>query len=108
MSRLFAGVEALLKRARQRSCSDCTLEYFHQAQAVQLPLDHAMSLTATAAIIGVSPEWACQSRRCFILSPRLAAPMQRARGTKASKHELLKATLALSTLSSLGLGLLGY
>jgi transposase len=69
MSRPFTGDEEVLQRARQMIRSDCTLEQFRQAQAVLLPLDHAMSLAATAAIIGVSPGWACQLRRRFIQNP---------------------------------------
>ena len=69
MSRPFTGDEEVLKRARQTIRSNCTLEQFRQAQAVLLPLDHAMSLTATAAIISFSPGWRCQLRRRFIQSP---------------------------------------
>jgi transposase len=69
MARPFTGDDEVLKRARETIRSDCTLEQFRQAQAVVLPLDHAMSLAATAAIIGVSPGWACQLRRRFIQNP---------------------------------------
>ena len=69
MARPFTGDDEVIKRARQTIRSDCTVEQFRQAQAVLLPLDHAMSLAETADAIGVSPGWACQLRRRFIQNP---------------------------------------
>jgi hypothetical protein len=66
MARPFTGDEEVLKSARSAIRGARTLEQLRQAQAVVLPLDHAMSLAQTAAVLGVSPGWACQLRRRFM------------------------------------------
>lgn len=66
MSRPASGNDGILIRAREAIASARTVEQLRQAQAVVLPLDHAMSLTDTAQVIGVSQGWACQLRRRFM------------------------------------------
>lgn len=51
----------LLSRAR-------TLDELRQAQAVILPLEYGLTLSQTAAVIGVSKGWACRIRTEFILA----------------------------------------
>ena len=67
MSRPASGDEEVLARAREAISTAQTAEQLRQAQAVVLPLDFAMSLADTAQVIGVSPGWACQLRRRFML-----------------------------------------
>ncbi|MEQ1814368.1 MAG: winged helix-turn-helix domain-containing protein [Candidatus Nitrotoga sp.] len=66
MSRPASGNDEILIRAREAIASALTVGQLRQAQAVVLPLDHAMSLTDTAQVIGVSQGWACQLRRRFM------------------------------------------
>ena len=67
MSRPATGDEEVLSKAREAITTAQTAEQLRQAQAVVLPLDYAMSLADTAQVIGVSPGWACQLRRRFML-----------------------------------------
>lgn len=67
MSRLASGDQEILLKAREAIATAQTAEQLRQAQAVVLPLDYAMSLADTAQVIGVSPGWACQLRRRFML-----------------------------------------
>ena len=67
MSRPAGGDEEVLAKAREAISTAQTAEQLRQAQAVVLPLDYAMSLADTAQVIGVSPGWACQLRRRFML-----------------------------------------
>lgn len=66
MSRPASGDQEVLSRARALIATAQTVEQLRQAQAVVLPLDHALSLSDTARAIGVSTGWACQLRRRFI------------------------------------------
>jgi transposase len=67
MSRPASGDEEILSKARAAISTAQTVEQLRQAQAVVLPLDYAMNLADTAEVIGVSPGWACQLRRRFML-----------------------------------------
>jgi hypothetical protein len=69
ISPLASGDEAVLLKAREAIASAQTVEQLRQAQVVVLPLDYAMSLADTAQVIGVSPRWACQLRKCFMRGP---------------------------------------
>ena len=66
MSRPASGDGKVLLSARQSIATAKTVGQLRQAQAVVLPLDHGLSLAATAQMIGVSPGWACQLRRRFM------------------------------------------
>jgi len=71
MSRSVRGSDEVLKNARAAIASAQTAQQLRQAQAVVLPLDHGLSLAATAQVIGVSPGWACQLR-CRFMQGQLA------------------------------------
>ena len=66
MSRPASGDKEALQRAREMIATAQTVEQLRQAQAVVLPLDHALSLADTARAIGLSTGWTCQLRRRFI------------------------------------------
>ena len=74
MSRRASGDEEVLIRAREAIATARTVEQLRQAQAVLLPLEYAMSLSATAQVIGVSRSWACQLRRRFMRGQVVGAP----------------------------------
>src|SRR6218665_832969 len=61
-----SGNDEVSRYAREAITSAQTIEQLRQAQAVVLPLNHGLSLTDTARVIGVSAGWACQLRRRFM------------------------------------------
>jgi len=65
MARIARGVE-VADQARAAIAVATTVEQLRQAQAVVLPLDHGLSLEATAAIIGLSVGWTSRLRNAFI------------------------------------------
>src|SRR6218665_1156312 len=69
-----SGNDEVLRYAREAITSAQTIEQLRQAQAVVLPLNHGLSLTDTARVIGVSPGWACQLRRRFMHGQMAGAP----------------------------------
>jgi len=69
-----SGNDEVSRYAREAITSAQTIEQLRQAQAVVLPLNHGLSLTDTARIIGVSPGWACQLRRRFTHDQMAGAP----------------------------------
>lgn len=73
MSRPASGDNKVLLRAREVIATAQTVEQLRQAQAVVLPLDHALSLADTARAIGLSTGWACQLRRRFIQGQTVGA-----------------------------------
>jgi hypothetical protein len=74
MSRPASGDVKVLMNARQAIASAQTVEQLRQAQAVVMPLEHGLSLTETARVIGVSRGWACQLRRRFMHGEIVGAP----------------------------------
>lgn len=65
MARIARGQE-VVEQARQAIVDATTVEQLRQAQAVVLPLDHGMSLAATAQVIGLSVGWTSHLRNAFI------------------------------------------
>ncbi len=65
MARTAKG-QPVVAKARQAIADAKTVEQLRQAQAVVLPLDHGLSLEATALSIGVSVGWASHLRNAFI------------------------------------------
>lgn len=53
-------------QARQAIAAATTVEQLRQAQAVVLPLEHGLSLQATAQMIGLSVGWTSRLRNAFI------------------------------------------
>ena len=53
-------------QARQAIAEATTVEQLRQAQAVVLPLEHDLSLQATAQMIGLSVGWTSRLRNAFI------------------------------------------
>ncbi len=65
MARVASG-SSVVKQARKAIAEATTVEQLRQAQAVLLPLDHALSLSDTAKMIGLSVGWTCRLRNAFI------------------------------------------
>ena len=65
MARVAKGWE-VAEQARAAIAAARTVEQLRQAQAVVLPLDHGLSLEATAAMIGLSVGWTSRLRNAFI------------------------------------------
>ena len=65
MARIARGAEAA-KQARAAIVAAKTVEQLRQAQAVVLPLEHGLSLKATAQVIGLSVGWTSRLRNAFI------------------------------------------
>lgn len=61
-----AGGSEVLAKAKECLRKAGTIDELRQAQAVILPLEFKLSMAEVAAVIGVSPGWACQLRRQFI------------------------------------------
>ncbi|EQD69135.1 hypothetical protein B1A_07023 [mine drainage metagenome] len=54
------------KQARAAIAAAKTVEQLRQAQAVVLPLEHGLSLEATAQVIGLSVGWTSRLRNAFL------------------------------------------
>lgn len=65
MARIARGQE-VAEQARRAIAAATTVEQLRQAQAVVLPLDHGLSLEATAKVLGLSVGWTSQLRNAFI------------------------------------------
>ena len=65
MARIAKGWE-VAEQARQAIAEATTLEQLRQAQAVVLPLDHGLSLEATAKVLGLSVGWTSRLRNAFV------------------------------------------
>lgn len=65
MARIARGQE-VAGLARAAIAAARTVEQLRQAQAVVLPLEHGLSLEATAQMIGVSVGWTSRLRNAFI------------------------------------------
>lgn len=65
MARVARGRE-VAGQARAAIAAATTVEQLRQAQAVVLPLDHGLSLEATAGMIGRSVGWTSRLRNAFI------------------------------------------
>ncbi len=65
MARVARGQEAV-EAARQAIAKATTVEQLRQAQAVVLPLDHGLSLEATAQVLGLSVSWTSRLRNAFL------------------------------------------
>ena len=92
-----SGNDEVLRYAREAITSAQTIEQLRQAQAVVLPLNHGLSLTDTARIIGVSPGWACQLRRRFMHGQMAGAPGgPHCRRVQAPEHAPARGTKVFS------------
>ena len=60
----FTGGDETIEIAQIAVKQATTLDKLRQAQAVLLPLMYGLSLGQTARVLGISPGWACQLRRC--------------------------------------------
>ena len=56
----------MAEQARRAIATATTMEQLRQAQAVVLPLDHGLSLEATAKVLGLSVGWTSRLRNAFI------------------------------------------
>lgn len=65
MARIARGQEAV-ELARAAIAAAKTVEQLRQAQAVVLPLEHGLSLGATAQMIGLSVSWTSRLRNAFL------------------------------------------
>jgi transposase len=65
MARIARGQEAI-ELARAAIAAAKTVEQLRQAQAVVLPLEHGLSLEATAQMVGLSVGWTSRLRNAFI------------------------------------------
>lgn len=65
MARIARGHE-VAGLARAAIAAARTVEQLRQAQAVVLPLEHGLSLEATAQMIGLSVGWTSRLRDAFI------------------------------------------
>jgi transposase len=65
MARMASG-SSVVEQARKAIADASTVEQLRQAQAVLFPLDHGLSLSDTAKMIGLSVGWACRLRNAFI------------------------------------------
>ncbi len=65
MARVASG-SSVVKQARKAIADAATVEQLRQAQAVVLPLEHGLSLKATAQMIGLSVGWTSRLRNAFI------------------------------------------
>ena len=65
MARIARGLEAV-EQARRAITEATTVAQLRQAQAVVLPLDHGLSLEATAKVLGLSVAWTSRLRNAFI------------------------------------------
>lgn len=65
MARTAKGLEAV-EEAHAAIAAATTVEQLRQAQAVVLPLEHGLSLEATAQMIGRSVGWTSRLRNAFL------------------------------------------
>ena len=96
MARIAKGQEAV-ELAREAIADAKTVEQLRQAQAVVLPLEHGLSLKATAQMIGLSVGWTSRLRNAFIRGEAIGDGSTPARGgrhhenfTREQEIEVLK------------------
>lgn len=65
MARVARG-SSVVAQARKAIAEATTVAQLRQAQAVVFPLDHGLSLSDTAKMIGLSLGWTCRLRNAFI------------------------------------------
>lgn len=65
MARAAKGLESI-EQARAAIAAATTVEQLRQAQALVLPLEHGLSLEATARMIGLSVGWTSRLRNAFL------------------------------------------
>ena len=99
MARTAKGLEAV-EQARAAIAAATTVEQLRQAQAVVLPLEHGLSLEATARMIGLSVGWTSRLRNAFLRGEVVGDGSTPARGgrhhanfTPEQERELLKPVL---------------
>lgn len=85
MTRPASGKE-VLSRAKEFLKKARTVEELRQAQAVILPLEFGFSMEQVAAIIGVSPGWACHLRTQFIRSGGMKTETKPKRGGRRREN----------------------
>lgn len=85
MARTAKG-QQVVAEARRAIVAAKTVEQLRQAQAVVLPLDHGLSLEATAQSIGVSVSWASRLRNAFMRGEIVGADDTPPRGGRHHAH----------------------
>jgi transposase len=85
MARIPRG-DAFVDAALQSIVNAKTLEQLRQAQAVVLPLRHAMSLEETAKLIGVSRGWVSKLRNRFMQGKFVGSADLPERGGRRRQH----------------------
>ena len=99
MARAAKGLESI-EQARAAIAAATTVEQLRQAQALVLPLEHGLSLEATARMIGLSVGWTSRLRNAFLRGEVVGDGSTPARGgrhhanfTPEQERELLKPVL---------------